>query len=830
MWRKAILLFILLFCFKVQASEIDLVISEIMYDVDGGDAGHEWVEIFNSGPEEITVSSTWRFFDGSNHNINFYQGTTTIASQEFFVLADDAEQFLLDYPDLLVNVFDTVMSLPNSSSSIALSFDEGLNYDLEESYDNAWGAGDGYSLEKTDLLATSTDNWQVSLDLGGTPGQINSEGQVDDPPAEDDPPEEDTQAWSQLIINEFLPNPVGSDTEEWIELYNQGPEILNLDGLKIKDNSTRIFTLDLDSGLNLQILANNYLLLSKDITGISLNNSNGDAVIIMDDNQSIIQEVNYSQNATEGRAYARSEDGFVWTKTPTPGQVNQISINQPPIAQISVEDSDFLLGQKISFSAESSYDPEVEDLDYLWEFGDDQTSSREKIKHSFENLGSYTIRLTVTDTEGASDWTEFTLDINQIEEILEDSPETEIEEIDIVDLAEDDLIISEFIPNPEGSDDNEWIELYNATDRDINLYAWQLDDQDGGSKPYQFSTSTIILTKKYLLLNRKDTKITLNNSSDSVRLLDHEDNIYQEITYEKIPEGKSYAWDSENNEWTINEPSPGIENIFVQNAIQDQGVEVENSKIIYGVAEVKDLDKNQEIIVQGVVINSVNSDDRSLFLADYNFSESNFEELVEIYFYYKDWPDIKAGQLITIQGKISKLGDLPRIKIKAAQDIWQNDVEINLLEPDIMEVEDIDEDSVGSLVNVKGIVVKKSGKNIYLASDIEEDYLLRIYSRFSTKDLEIKKGNEILVAGILSHTDSGFKLVPFSIGDIAVSKQVLGAKIEANKNMETEISTSTSQVIMDDRKNNIKKALVFIIAGFAIISLIYFIKKKRTPS
>ena len=410
-----------------------------------------------------------------------------------------------------------------------------------------------------------------------------------------------------------------------------------------------------------------------------------------------------------------------------------------------------------------------------------------------------------------------------------DSPE-EQPEPQVVYQFSDKVIISEFMADPEGSDDEEWIELYNATDRDINLYAWQLDDQDGGSKPYQFSTSTIILTKKYLLLNRKDTKITLNNSSDSVRLLDHEDNIYQEITYEKIPEGKSYAWDSENNEWTINEPSPGIENIFVQNAIQDQGVEVENSKIIYGVAEVKDLDKNQEIIVQGVVINSVNSDDRSLFLADYNFSESNFEELVEIYFYYKDWPDIKAGQLITIQGKISKLGDLPRIKIKAAQDIWQNDVEINLLEPDIMEVEDIDEDSVGSLVNVKGIVVKKSGKNIYLASDIEEDYLLRIYSRFSTKDLEIKKGNEILVAGILSHTDSGFKLVPFSIGDIAVSKQVLGAKIEANKNMETEISTSTSQVIMDDRKNNIKKALVFIIAGFAIISLIYFIKKKRTPS
>lgn len=835
MLKKAILLFILLFCLKVQASEQDLVISEIMYDIDGADSGHEWIELYNSGPEELIVSSTWRFFDGSNHNINLYQGTSTIASQDFFVLADNSEQFLLDYPNFIGNLYDTVMNLPNSSSSLAISFDGGASYALEEQYDSFWGAdGDGYSLEKIDYATSSPDNWQVSADLGGTPGQMNSDGQIDVPPEEnpDQGGEEDQgQAWQQLIINEFLPNPEGSDSNEWIELYNIGPETLNLDSLKIKDNSNRIFTLDQDDILDLNLLANNYLLLPKSVTGISLNNSNGDAVIIMNPAEDIIQSVAYSESAIEGRSYAKSDSGFVWTKTPTPGAVNQIALNQAPIAQISVEEDEFLVGIKLNFSAKNSYDPEGDDLDYLWEFGDNQTSTKENIKHAFDSLGNYTVRLTVSDPEGAFDTVEFSIEIFQApEEVNEDDEEIKSEEPAkiAIDLAEDDLIISEFIPNPVGSDDNEWIELYNASDEEINLYAWQLDDQEAGSKAYEFSTSTVILAKDFLLLAREETKITLNNSSDSVRLLNPLGGVYQEVVYEKIPEGKSYAWDFENNEWAINDPSPGVQNIFIEDLKDDVSTEIlaQGEEIIYGIAEIKDLEKNQEIITQGIAINNVNSDERSLYLADYNFLEVNFEEIVEIYSYYKNFPDIKIGDLVTVQGKISKLDDLPRVKIKIAEDIWQNDVSVDLQNLEIIEVEDIEEYLLGAYINTKGIVVRKSGKNVYLASKLEEDYIVRVYSKFSTKELEIKKGDEMVVSGILSETDSSFKLVPFDIGAISVSKQVLGAKIEADKNMETEISTSTSQVLGKEGKTNIKNMLVFIIIGLAIVSLIYFVKKK----
>ncbi|MFA6308095.1 MAG: lamin tail domain-containing protein [Patescibacteria group bacterium] len=820
MRRKAILVFIFLFCLKAQASESDLVVSEIMYDAAGSDSGHEWIELYNSGLENVTVSSTWRFFDSSNHKINFYQGTSTIASQEFFVLVDNGEQFLLDYPDFIGNIFDTVINLSNTSSSLAISFDEGTTQSLIEDYSLLWGAGgNGYSLEKIDLLASITNNWQESSILGGTPGKINSEKQTEEILIEENIIEEPSQNWSKLIINELLPNPLGSDDNEWIELYNSGDESLNLDGLKIKDNATRVFILDVDSGLSLALAAHSYLVIPKSLSGISLNNSNGDGVFIMDPDNNLIDSVVYNDIAIEGRSYARSENYFVWSKTATPGANNQILVNQAPVAQISIAETDFIVGEKISFSASASYDPDGEDLDYLWEFGDDQTSAKESIKHSFDKLGTYTVCLTVTDLEGDDDKTEFVLDIKQDKAVsTAETTASKVENI-IVDLAEDDLIISEFMPNPLGSDEGEWIELYNSSDQAIDLYAWQIDDEEGGSKPYQFSTSTIISAKNYLVLNRTETKTTLNNTSDSVRLLSPGGDLWQEVSYTKIPEDKTYAWDYINKEWLIGEPSPGVENIF------ENTKEIET---IYGVAELSELAKNSFVLVQGIAINSTDKDTRSLYLADYNFLSLNFEEVTEVYSYYKNFPDIKAGDLVTVSGQISKLDDLPRLKIKTAQDIWQNDVSIKLSEPEIVDVGNIDEDLLGSYLRIKGIVVKKSGNNIYVASDIEEEHIVRVYSKFSSKDLEIKKGDEIIVAGILSQTDSAFKLVPFGIKDIAVSKQVLGSKINAEPLKVADISTSTEQVVGDDnRKDNIKNILIFLVGGLVLLVLIYIVRKKR---
>ncbi|OGY93301.1 MAG: hypothetical protein A2406_00930 [Candidatus Komeilibacteria bacterium RIFOXYC1_FULL_37_11] len=831
-WWVSLGLMLLLFFVlghKVLALASDLVFSEIMYDVEGSDVGKEWAEVYNFGSENLVVSDTWRFFDSSYHKISLYQGTSTIATNEFFVLADKPEQFLAQYPSFSGNLFDTVINLSNSSSTIALSFDEGISDGLVDYYEAGWGGGgDGYSLEKIDFLANTTSNWQESFVLGGTPGQSNSQRPPAEAPAVDEIPvseetseQPDFSNWSNLLISELLPNPLGSDNGEWMELYNNGESGINIVGLAIKDNASRIFTIEADSEVPLFLAGHDYLLLPKSLTGLSLNNSGGEAVVIFDPEENIIDKVEYHEAAVEGRSYARDGQQFFWTKTPTPGSSNQISVNQAPVAQIQVEETDFIVGEKIAFSAEQSYDPEGDELDYLWQLPDGKTSTRQIVKHSFDQAGSYTIGLVVTDSEGLTDTAEFVVNIYQTDkqgEELSNAQAVNNFSVSEIDLAEDDLIISEFIPNPVGSDDGEWIEIYNASDQPVDLFAWQIDDQDGGSRPWEFSTSTVVLAKDFLLLNRKDIKLTLNNDQDAVRLLTPAGDIWQEVKYEKIPEGQAYAFDVINKEWVVTQPSPGVVNIFIEEITEE---------IIYSVSEIFEQSEEQSVLVQGVAINNTDKNSRSLYLADYDFSAVDFGQLIEVYSYYKNFPQIEVGQLVSLRGVISRLGDLPRVKIKSSEDVLLNDVKIVLPQPEIISVADLETDFLGDYISVRGTVVKKSGQNIYLATSQDEEYNLRISSSNINKDLGITKGDELMVSGILTELSGNFKLLAVG-GNISLAVQkVQGEKIIA-EDLSADINASSSLRLIDQvaRQAPVRNILIFGTI-FSIIAVIIFYTKRK---
>lgn len=106
----------------------------------------------------------------------------------------------------------------------------------------------------------------------------------------------------------------------------------------------------------------------------------------------------------------------------------------------------------------------------------------------------------------------------------------------------DEILINEIFPNPKGSDSKEeWIELFNASDQNINLGNWQIDDDEGGSKPFTLSDQTNIKTKSLLVIPRTLSKISLNNTEDAARLIDFEGNIVDEVEYEEAKENFSYA-------------------------------------------------------------------------------------------------------------------------------------------------------------------------------------------------------------------------------------------------------------------------------------------------
>ncbi|MCX6813464.1 MAG: lamin tail domain-containing protein [Candidatus Azambacteria bacterium] len=161
----------------------DLVINEIMYNLEGTDDKHEWIEIYNNSNRAITLtggSDGWKFDDSADsmHRLNepAAQGSMAVAVGGYMILADDAATFLADHPVFSGNVIDTVMDLKNSTSTIKIISPSGATID-EVTYSNFWGAnGDGKTLERKSASGGSNDpnNWAESSVIGGTPGALNN--------------------------------------------------------------------------------------------------------------------------------------------------------------------------------------------------------------------------------------------------------------------------------------------------------------------------------------------------------------------------------------------------------------------------------------------------------------------------------------------------------------------------------------------------------------------------------------------------------------------------------------------------------------------------------
>jgi len=160
----------------------NVVITEIMYDLPGTDSGREWVEITNSGEGTMDLSG-WRFFEGdTNHKLSEYNGGGLILlAQQSAVIADDAEAFLLDWPEYSELLIDSSWSsLKNDGEYISIK-----NSDLEEvntvSYMPEWGGqGDGTSVQFDGSKWTAGNPTPGDTAIGGSVVEEGEESKKND--------------------------------------------------------------------------------------------------------------------------------------------------------------------------------------------------------------------------------------------------------------------------------------------------------------------------------------------------------------------------------------------------------------------------------------------------------------------------------------------------------------------------------------------------------------------------------------------------------------------------------------------------------------------------
>ena len=96
------------------------------------------------------------------------------------------------------------------------------------------------------------------------------------------------------------------------------------------------------------------------------------------------------------------DDGAADTTT---RQVTVSEPNTPPVASVAVTPSDPTPGERVTFDASGSSDPDGSVDSYEWFFGDGTTATGQTVEHAYEASDNYTVSLTVTDNDGATDTT-----------------------------------------------------------------------------------------------------------------------------------------------------------------------------------------------------------------------------------------------------------------------------------------------------------------------------------------------------------------------------------------------------------------------------------------
>jgi PKD repeat protein len=94
--------------------------------------------------------------------------------------------------------------------------------------------------------------------------------------------------------------------------------------------------------------------------------------------------------------------------TDADGSINSttkpVTINNfPPKADFKIVSSDKPTINEVIYFIDNSLDPDGDVVSWFWDFGDGTTSISQNVTHGYQALGNYTVTLTITDDEGATD-------------------------------------------------------------------------------------------------------------------------------------------------------------------------------------------------------------------------------------------------------------------------------------------------------------------------------------------------------------------------------------------------------------------------------------------
>lgn len=353
------------------------------------------------------------------------------------------------------------------------------------------------------------------------------------------------------------------------------------------------------------------------------------------------------------------------------------------------------------------------------------------------------------------------------------------------------IYINEIFPHPESSLSDEFIEIFNSNNFEVDLSFWKIKDGMGTTREYVFPQNTKISPLKFLVLRREETGIILNDDGDFVILLAPDNTVKDKSPpYQNAPLNFAFARFASDWQWTA-QPTPLAPNIFKSTDQEEKNSS--NQVFILPIAEAKKLKENTLVACEGFVEVLPGVLGSQIF---YLQDESGG---IQIYSKAGVFPSFVLGQKIKVEGRLNKAYGEWRIVVDELQSI-QILPQIVLPSYLSLSLSQISDEFVGRLVKVSGKVSKTSGSVFYIS---DGSNILKVYVKPTTgiKKPKIKKGAKVVIFGLLSKTTSGFRLLPCYQKDIIV-KQVVQDNLEeenitanTNRDIPTVKAASASDIM-----------------------------------
>ncbi len=828
--KFVLVLFILLIIALPTYAEAPLLISEVQITGGDGLTKNDYIKIFNNTNDVFnlygyrlvkrTASST------TNTLIKSWTATTTLSAGGFYLWANSYDGFAGS-----LNADASSTDIISDDNGLAICQSTLCGDSLVDSV--AWGNVNNGFIEQ-EAISPYTHNSKVKQIFKRRGNQdtnnnkndfevIDTNDQNLNPPAV--PPPASSGGGSgycaatagQVVINEFVSNP-GEDDNEWVEIFNNCGQGVNLDGWILEDGAggktalsgslDKFFVIDSPKG--------------------QLNNA-GDLIILKDASGTTIDQVLYGTWDEQAGAPA-----------PAKGQ----SLARIKDGQDSDQDNDWTL--------------------------------------------------TNQPTKGSPN--------------LITQPTTQAEEPAVASQITGDVLINEILPNPIGADDQagpngyEFIELLNQQDKDINLKDWRL--AVGEQKNYIFGEQ-ILKAKNYLVLQRAQTGLVLNNDKDTVKLYKPDTSTAQQsVSYARAAEGLSYVYAASSKNWAWSlAKTPGSPNLIVkpnqapkiyleapanvqpgqvvffdgadsfdpegsaltflwefadgftsrtpnvEKLLTDKDSEVKLTisdgwlttdktikltgaktkttavlaaapaladKVALGAAKTEQFKLEGIVVVEPGVFGS-----QYFYLAPLDESGKAADTVIQVYNSKKDFPTLRQGDYVEATGELYDISTDTRLKITSAKAITILDHDYIIVEKRLA-INQLKAELHNQLITVAGKITEKKSAGFFLDDGSGEIFVeLKTATGLSPKHFTAGKNYQI--SGLLRQEKSGLKLFPRSGKDIteeAVSEAVLGEKINQPASGTQAVAIKTA----NQDKQQFWQYLTITAGGISLVLLVLLIK------